>query len=126
MLEFIQISEALYQRMPIWRGRYWYSTASSDTFNFINNVFGIYLVQVSLLLFGQQGLGHFFRYWSLIPISWRIVQILHQRQRKTTNTAPTTPSAIQAASQSTFINTQLYSIFRGSFHYSLKYSYFLW
>jgi hypothetical protein len=35
------------------------------------------------------------------------VQILCQHQRKITNTAPTTLSAVQAASQSTFINAQL-------------------
>jgi hypothetical protein len=65
------------------------------------------IVQVSLLLIGQQGLGHFFRYRLLFPIGWRIVQILRQRRRETTNTAPTTISAIQAASKSTFINEQL-------------------
>ncbi len=65
---------------------------------------GMYLVQVSLLFIGQQGLGHFFRYRPLLPIGWRIVQILRQRWRKTRTTAPTTLSAIQAASQSTFIN----------------------
>jgi hypothetical protein len=37
------------------------------------------------------------------------VQIVRQRWRKMTNTAPTTLSAIQAASQSTFITAQLYS-----------------
>ncbi len=36
----------------------------------------------------------------MLPIAWRIVQILRQRKGKTTNTAPTTLSAIQAASQS--------------------------
>jgi hypothetical protein len=40
---------------------------------------------------------------------WLIVEILRQRWGKTTNTAPTTFSAIQAASQSTFINEQIYS-----------------
>ncbi len=39
------------------------------------------------------------------------MQILRQRWRKTTNTTLTTLSAIQAASQSTFINAQLYSIY---------------
>jgi hypothetical protein len=43
----------------------------------------------------------------LLPISWNIVQILRQWWRKTTNTAPTTLSAIQATSQSTFISAQL-------------------
>jgi hypothetical protein len=42
-----------------------------------------------LLLIGQQGLGNFFRYWPLLPIRWRIVQILRQRLRKKTNTAST-------------------------------------
>jgi hypothetical protein len=61
-------------------------------------------------IIGQQGLGDFFRYQPLFPIGWRIVQILRQRRRKTTITVPTTLSAIQAlASQSTFINEQLYS-----------------
>jgi hypothetical protein len=41
----------------------------------INYVNGVYLVQVSLLLIGQQGLGDFFRYWPLLPIGPRIVQI---------------------------------------------------
>jgi hypothetical protein len=47
----------------------------------------------------------------LLPIGWRIVQILRQRQRKTTNKVPTTFSAIpvQGSSKSTFINEQLYS-----------------
>jgi hypothetical protein len=53
----------------------------------LNNVSGVYLVQVSLLLIGQQGLGHFFRYRSLLSIGWRTVQILRQRRRKMTNTA---------------------------------------
>jgi hypothetical protein len=66
-------------------------------------VVGAYLVQVSLLLIGEQGLVDFFRYRPLLPIGWRIVQILHQRRRKITNTAPTTLIAIQAASQSTFL-----------------------
>jgi hypothetical protein len=68
--------------------------------------------QVSLLLIGQQDLIDFFRYRPLLPIGWRIVQISRQRRRKTTNTAPTTLGAIQAASQSifiSFINGQLYS-----------------
>jgi hypothetical protein len=38
------------------------------------------------------------------------VQIVRQRQKKKKNTAPTTLIAIQAASQSTFINAQIYSI----------------
>jgi hypothetical protein len=69
----------------------------------------MYLTQVSLLLIGQQDLVDFFRYWPLLPIGRRIVQVLRQRRRKTTNTAPITFSAMQAASQSIFINEQLYS-----------------
>ncbi len=61
---------------------------------------------LSLLFIGQQGLGDFFSYRSLLPIGWRIVQILRQRRRKTTNTAPTILSAIQAESKSTFISEQ--------------------
>jgi hypothetical protein len=75
----------------------------------LNNVTGVYFVQVSLLLISQQVLEHFFRYRSLLPIGWKIVQILRQRQRKTTNTLPTNFSAIQAASQSFFIDEKLYS-----------------
>jgi hypothetical protein len=64
----------------------------------LNNFSGVNLIQVSLLFIGQQGLGHFFMYRPLLPIGWRIVQILRIRRRKTTNTAPTTLSAIQASS----------------------------
>ncbi len=74
-----------------------------------NNVSGMYLVQVFLLLIGQQGLGDFLRYRPRLPIGWGVVQILRQRRRKTTNTAPSTLSAVQAASQSTSINELLYS-----------------
>jgi hypothetical protein len=68
-----------------------------------------YLFKVSLLFIGQHGLGHFFRYRPFVPIGWRIVQILRQRRRKTTSAAPTTLGAIQAASESSFINARLYS-----------------
>jgi hypothetical protein len=61
------------------------------------------VVQVFLLIIGQV------RYRPLLPIGWRIVQILRERQRKTTNTAPTTLSAIQAASQSLSIHNLQYS-----------------
>jgi hypothetical protein len=37
----------------------------------LNNVSGVYLVQVSLLLIGPQGLGHFFRCRPKLPIGWR-------------------------------------------------------
>jgi hypothetical protein len=75
----------------------------------LNNVVGVYLVQVSLLFIGRQGLGHFFRYQPLLSIGRRIVQILRQGLWKTTITAPITLSAIQAEKQSILINTQLYS-----------------
>jgi len=58
------------------------------------------MIQVSLTLIGQPGLGHFFRYRHLV---------LRQRRRKMTNTAPTNLNAIQVARQPTFINAQLYS-----------------
>ncbi len=58
----------------------------------LNNAVGMHLIQVSFLLIGQQCLGHFFRSRPLLPIGWRIVQILRQRRRKTTNIAPTTLS----------------------------------
>jgi hypothetical protein len=74
----------------------------------LNNVGGVYLIQVSFLLIGPQGLVDFFRYRPLLPIGWRILQILRQRRRKTTNTAPAALSDIEASSQSTFINEQLY------------------
>jgi hypothetical protein len=78
--------------------------AVNTSLRWLNNVSGVYLTQVSLLLIGQQDVVHFFRYRPLLPIGWLIVQILRQRQGNTTITAPTTLSAIQAASQSTFIN----------------------
>jgi hypothetical protein len=64
--------------------------------HWLNNVSGVYFVQVPLLLVGQQELGHIFRYRPLLPIGWWIVQILRQRRRKTINTAPTAFSALQA------------------------------
>ncbi len=48
-------------------------------------------------------------YRALVPIGWRIVQILLQRQRKAINSAPSTLSAMQAAIQFSFIHAQLYS-----------------
>jgi hypothetical protein len=37
--------------------------------HWLNKVNGVYLVQVSLFLIGQQGLADFFRYRPLLPIS---------------------------------------------------------
>ncbi len=76
----------------------------NESLCWLNNVSVEYLVHVSLLLIDQQGLVDFFRYQSMLPIGRRIVQIVRQCQRKMTNTAPTTISAIQAASHYTFIN----------------------
>jgi hypothetical protein len=77
--------------------------------HWLNNVSDVYLNQVSLILIVQQGLVDFFKYLPLLPIGWRIVQILCQCRRKTTNTAPTTLSAIQAASQSTHYTPLVFS-----------------
>ncbi len=44
----------------------------------LNNVSGVHLVQVSLLLIGQQGLGDFYGYRPLLPNGWSSVQILRQ------------------------------------------------
>jgi hypothetical protein len=54
--------------------------------------------------------GTFLQVSALLLTDWRTVQILRQRQKKMTSTAPTTLSAMQAASKSTFTNAQLYSI----------------
>ncbi len=71
--------------------------AVNGSLSWLNNVTGVYLFQVFSLLIGQQGLGHFFRSRPFVSIGWRIVQILRQCWRKTTNKAPTTLSALQAA-----------------------------
>ncbi len=68
-------------------------------------VSGMYLVQVSLLLIGDQVCDTSDR--PLLPIGWMTVQIVCQRQRKITNTAPTTLGTIQTASQSTFIKAHI-------------------
>ncbi len=43
-----------------------------------------YLVQVSLTLIGQQGMGHFFRYRPLLRIGWRTVPSVRELRRKMT------------------------------------------
>jgi hypothetical protein len=48
----------------------------------LNNVSGVYLVQVFLNLIGQQGVGHFSRYWPFFPIGWRTVQIVRRENDK--------------------------------------------
>jgi hypothetical protein len=49
--------------------------AVNASLRWLNNAKGVYLGQVSLPLIGQQGLGHFFRYLSLLPIGWRICRL---------------------------------------------------
>jgi hypothetical protein len=78
--------------------------AVNASLRWLNNAVGVYLVKVSLLLIGQHSLVVFFRKRPLLPIGWRLVQILRQLRMKTTNTAPTILSAIQAASQPTFVS----------------------
>jgi hypothetical protein len=66
--------------------------AVSASLSWLNIVCGVYLVQVSLLLIGQQGLGNFV---SALASHW-----LEDCANSTAMqiTAPTTLSAIQAAS----------------------------
>jgi hypothetical protein len=81
--------------------------AVNASLRWLNNVSGVYLTQLSLLpSLRQQHLVDLYRYRPLLPIGWRIVQIF--RQRQVTNTAPTTLSAIQVASQSAFMNEHIY------------------
>ncbi len=56
------------------------------------NVSGVYLTQVSLLLIGQQGLVDFSCIGPCFPLAGELCELL--RRRNTTNTAPTTLSAI--------------------------------
>jgi hypothetical protein len=69
----------------------------------------VYLTQIFLLLIGQQGLADFFRYRALLPLAGGLCKFHANSGGKKTNTMPTTLSAIQAASQSDFINEQLNS-----------------
>ncbi len=55
-----------------------------------NNLSILYLVQFLHASFLSAGFDTFLRVSALASIGWRIVQILRQRRRKTTNTAPTT------------------------------------
>jgi hypothetical protein len=59
--------------------------AVNASLRWLKNVRGVHLPQVSLLLIGQQHLVYFFRNRPLLPIGWRIVQILRQRRGTTTN-----------------------------------------
>jgi hypothetical protein len=70
---------------------------------------GLIMLQVSLLLIaiGHRGL-EFLQASELASFWLEDVHILRQRPGKTSNIAPTTLSAKQAASHSTSINAQLY------------------
>jgi hypothetical protein len=51
----------------------------------INNVSGVYLVQVSMILFWSAGFGTFLLVSAhLLPIGWPTVPIVRQHQRKMT------------------------------------------
>jgi hypothetical protein len=73
----------------------------------LNNVSVVYLVQVSVLPIGQQGFGTFLQVSALVSNWLEDCAKFMPTPEGTTNTAPTTLSTIQAASQSTFINAQL-------------------
>jgi hypothetical protein len=73
--------------------------AVNVSLDWLNNVVGMYLVQISLLLNGQQG-------WEIssgISLCFPLAGGLCKFYANAGGTQP-----IQAASQSTFINTQLY------------------
>jgi hypothetical protein len=76
----------------------WLGTGKRLTF------FTVYLVQLYLFLIGEQGLGDFFRYrpFSLASHWQEDCANFTQMPEETTNTAPATLIAIQAASQSFF------------------------
>jgi hypothetical protein len=67
--------------------------AVNASLRWLNKVTGVYLVHVSLLLIGQQGLGHFFRY--CFPLAGGLSNIFRQRHRKTTNTVQHQPLLVQ-------------------------------
>jgi hypothetical protein len=70
----------------------------------------VYLVHVSLLFIGQQGLNISSGTSPCFPVAGGLCK-LYANGRKMTNTAPTTLyAAIQAASQSTFISAQFYPL----------------
>jgi hypothetical protein len=52
-------------------------------------VYGVHLVNISLLLIGQQDPGHFYKYRPLLPIDWRFSLLERQRQKTLTNATPT-------------------------------------
>jgi hypothetical protein len=58
--------------------------AVNASLHWLNKVTGVYLVQISLLLIGQQGLGYFFWYRLLLFIGWKFVQSTTKTQGKRT------------------------------------------
>jgi hypothetical protein len=72
--QFLNVIQWFYNAKSVFR-------AVKASLCWLNNVNGVYLVLVYLLLIGQQGLGHFFKYRPLLLIGWRILQILLQRRR---------------------------------------------
>jgi hypothetical protein len=67
--------------MILKRGKCTVFLAVNASLHWLNNVCGVYLTQVSLLLIGQQGLVDFFRHRPLLPIGQRqllLVQYKHE------------------------------------------------
>ncbi len=64
-----------------------------------------YLVHISFLLIGQQGLGHFFMYRPLLLIGWRTWQIVPRQRQNEIQRQPLFEQYKQQA------NPQLYSTF---------------
>ncbi len=67
-------------------------------------LFGVNLVVFFWLFIGHQVLGHFFRHQPLLPIGWRILQTLRQRQGKLANMTPLTLHEAPALSCSKLVN----------------------
>jgi hypothetical protein len=72
----------------------------------LNNVTGVYLVQVSLLLIGQQGLGHFFRILVLASHWLEDCANFTPTPKENDQYSANYSCAIQATSQSAFTNVQ--------------------
>jgi hypothetical protein len=69
---------------------------------------GVFLVQVSLDSFWSAGFGTFLKVSALLLPIGGMYKLYAKTPEENGNTAPTTYSAIQAASQSIFISAQLY------------------
>ncbi len=64
-----------------------------------------------LAFYWSSGFGRFLQVSTLASHWLKACAYLRHRRRETTNTAPITLSAVQAASQITFIDEQLYSTY---------------